>query len=428
MRQDAGRPLADRGAAAQVGPPPVAGRPSGRKLLLAGAALALTFAGCAEKLDRIPARGEVAGAAIETTVDAEVARYYLESYLPGQRTRPELDRALEASFGELPEEPTAAAYRRLAIRFSSDLASLHLIEALAARPANARAQARFRSELARLGALNDAGRRACVAAFELPEILFAPGWLYRSQLGTGADFARQRALLARLEVESRLLPVIENGTVEANARIIAEQIRGRAAGARPVILVSASKGGPEVAHALGAVLRPEETAAILAWVNVGGLLKGAPLADWASVWPRRWLARLYYWWQGLDPADSIESLTTERSRARFESERIPGHVLILNFVGIPLAGDLSPGAEFGYRRTLASGPNDGLTPIVDEIAHGGLTIVAPGLDHYYRDPELDLKTLALALTVVLELGRPVPASCQARAGAAAPSAAIAAAS
>ena len=65
---------------------------------------------------------------------------------------------------------------------------------------------------------------------------------------------------------------------------------------------------------------------------------------------------------------------------------------------------------------------------MDETAHGGLTIVQPGLDHYYRDPELDLKTLALALTVMLELGRSVPAACQPRSAAAAPMAAIASAS
>ena len=58
---------------------------------------------------------------------------------------------------------------------------------------------------------------------------------------------------------------------------------------------------------------------------------------------------------------------------------------------------------------------------------GHLARVQPGLDHYYRDLELDLKTLALALTVMLELGRPLPAACQPR-SAAAPMAAIASAS
>ena len=33
------------------------------------------------------------------------------------------------------------------------------------------------------------------------------------------------------------------------------------------------------------------------------------------------------------------------------------------------------------------GPNDGLTPLIDVLAHGGRTIVQLGLDHYYRDPK-----------------------------------------
>ena len=65
---------------------------------------------------------------------------------------------------------------------------------------------------------------------------------------------------------------------------------------------------------------------------------------------------------------------------------------------------------------------------MDETAHGGLTIVQPGLDHYYRDPELDLKTLALALTVMLELGQSAAGRLSAAIRGAAPMAAIASAS
>jgi hypothetical protein len=374
--------------------------------------LALAVAGCAGDLARIPAQGQIDGTAVETTVDAPVVRYYLENYLPGRRTEPELDRALDRSLAELPQAPTRAAYQRLAERFSVDLATLHLLQVLAEQPANARTQALFEAQLARLRVLDEAGRRACVAAYDLPTVLFAPGWFYRSQPGTGADFGRQRALLDRLGIQTELMPVVDNGTVEQNARIIAEEIRTFDAAGRPVILVSVSKGGPEVAHALGALLTPDETRAVEAWVNVGGLLKGAPLADWASVWPRSWLTRLYYWWQGQDPGDSIASLRSERSAARFAQETIPEHILILNFVGIPLSGDISPGDQFAYRHTSAAGPNDGLAPIADEVAHGGVTIVQVGLDHYFLDPEIDLKTLAMALTVMLELGRSAPAACQ----------------
>jgi hypothetical protein len=383
-------------------------------LLALGIGLALP--GCAQDWARLPAQGELQGHPIETTVDAEIARYYLENYLPGRRTEPALDRRIEQAIAGLPEPPGREAFQDLSETLSVDLATMHLVAVLSEDPANARARSRFRRELERLRALSAAGGgrlEACVRASGLPKVAFAPGWFYRSNPGTGADFARQRALLERLGVDVRLIPVIENGTVERNATIVAEEIRQLERAGEPVILVSASKGGPEVAQALGDVLEPEETRTVLAWINVGGLLKGAPLADWASGWPRSWLAGLYYRYQGLDPGASIASLTTARSRARLARQTMPEHILIVNFVGVPLSGHISPGAEFGYARTRKVGPNDGLTAIVDEMAHGGMTILQTGLDHYYRDPQLDLKTLALALLVTRELGRPLPEPCAA---------------
>jgi hypothetical protein len=371
-------------------------------------------AGCAPDWARIPAKGEIHGHRIDTTVDAEIARYYLEHYVAGRRTEPDLDRRIEAGLAGLPEEPNREDFRKLAEAVSVDLATLRLIEVLSKDATNAKAKALFLRELGRIRDLKgEPGRRleACIEGFELPMLLFAPGWFYESNPGSGADFARQRALLGRLGVDTRLIPVLENGTVEENAAIIAEEIRRFDETERPVILISASKGGPEVAHALGHVLGDGETGVVRAWINAGGLLKGAPLADWASVSPRSWLAELYYWYQGLDPGESIASLTMERSRARLAEQTIPEHVRIVNFVGVPLSGHISPGAEFGYARTRTAGPNDGLTAIMDELAHGGPAILQVGLDHYYRDPELDLKTLALALTVMIDLGRPPPEAC-----------------
>ena len=42
----------------------------------------------------------------------------------------------------------------------------------------------------------------------------------------------------------------------------------------------------------------------------------------------------------LDPADT-ENIKTERSRRRFESFRIPKHVLVVNYFGIPVSGSIS---------------------------------------------------------------------------------------
>jgi hypothetical protein len=378
----------------------------------------LLLAGCSERVAQIPARGMVAGQPVATMVDDPLARYYLERAEPGQARDPQLDRRLEAAFARIPDGvPTGAELAWLSRELSTDVATLYMIERLAGRPENARLQEAFTDHLGRVRALEAAGAGAlgaCVAALDLPTVWFVPGWFYRSNPETGADFHRQRALFARLGIAHRLVPLVENGTIETNAAIIAAELRALDPARDRVMLVSASKGGPEVAYAVGALLSPVETRPVEAWINVGGPLRGSPLADWATSWPIAWLAPLYFAYvEERDPGESVASLTTARSAARLAREAIAEHVMIINFLGVPLSGQISPAAEFGYGMMRPLGPNDGLTPLIDVLAHGGRTIVQVGLDHYYRDPELDLKTLALALTVATELGSELPPRCRA---------------
>jgi hypothetical protein len=41
----------------------------------------------------------------------------------------------------------------------------------------------------------------------------------------------------------------------------------------------------------------------------------------------------------------------------------------------------------------------------DELLAGGVTIIEPGLDHFYRDPDINEKSLALANITVENLKR-----------------------
>jgi hypothetical protein len=378
---------------------------------------ALLVTACTERFEQIPAQGKVGGHVVATTVDDPLAKYYLERDQPGRARDPELDRRLEEAFARLAEGvPTRDELGWLGRELSTDLATLYLIERLGEVPEHDRLQDVFEGHLARVGIMAAAGSaelRACVQALALPVVWFAPGWFYEGTPETGADFHRQRALFERLGIEHRLVPVVENGTIETNAAIIADEVRALDPARDRVMLVSASKGGPEVAHAIGHLLSPAETRPVEAWVNVGGPLRGSPLADWATSWPIAWLAPLYFAYvEGRDPGDSVASLTTAQSSTRLAHEDIPEHVLIINFIGVPLSGHISKASEFGYARMRPLGPNDGLTPVIDVLAHGGGAIVQVGLDHYYRDPELDLKTLALALTVVTELGGQLPPQCR----------------
>jgi hypothetical protein len=45
-----------------------------------------------------------------------------------------------------------------------------------------------------------------------------------------------------------------------------------------------------------------------------------------------------------------------------------------------------------------------MTLLADELVPGSHVILEPGLDHFYRDPDINLKALALASLVMREIG------------------------
>ncbi len=53
--------------------------------------LSCLFLGACSSIAKIPAKGEFFGEDIETTVDSDMARYYLESYLQGKNENRDMD-------------------------------------------------------------------------------------------------------------------------------------------------------------------------------------------------------------------------------------------------------------------------------------------------------------------------------------------------
>jgi hypothetical protein len=373
--------------------------PAGRAAPIVLIALCL---GCAHLYPAIAARGQIAQQPIETTVDSEAARYFLEHYLQNDRQQPKWD----AAFDSLPSSPQATLPDRdflaqLSARFSPDFASLYLAQRLAQEKVSRPIRALFERELAAI-------RRARTTADRQPptrySLLFVPGWDYAHTAAiTGADFARPRRLLASVGFDNRLIEVPSNGSVETNAAAVARTLRDYAGSGRKLIVVSTSSAGPAVAQALGEILADENLCHVHAWLNIGGLLRGTAIADHYMRWPRRWWSRLYAWLQGW-PWEAIESMSVAPSRERFARLRLPAHVLTINYVGIALSGSVTSLARDNYTVLRSGGPNDGLTYAVDALVPDTATIVALGRDHYLaEDPELDLKTLALARTLVTAL-------------------------
>jgi hypothetical protein len=229
--------------------------------------------------------------------------------------------------------------------------------------------------------------------------LLVPGWRYRVNVETGADLARPRAVLERLGFATELVPLDENGTIEANARALADAIARHEAGGRTLILVSTSKGGAEAHLALDLARRSEGAGHVAGWVNIGGLLNGSAIADYWAAWPQRWLAAIAFAFQGFGIA-SIDSMTTETSRARFAAAALPAHVLVVNYVAVPMSWEVTSPSQGGYMTLAEHGPNDGLTLLADAIVPQGVTVLARGLDHFYAAPDLDERIAAMARTLV----------------------------
>jgi hypothetical protein len=338
-------------------------------------------------------RGSVGGQTFETRVDSEVARYYLGNYLAGQRSDAELDeridRVYQSADGKLPDRNDL---KHLSDEFSVDFAALYLADQIARAPVNRH----FRNVFDQAYDYTRKARRE--GGLTLPpaaadyEVLFVPTYLYKRFTFTGADFAAPRAALQRVGFTCHFVETDEVGAVESNADLVIAAIRARAQSGRRLIVVSASKSGPEVALALTR-LGPAESRHVAAWINTVGALQGSPMAD-ERLGPEIDLIL------GRPDAVGRESMMTARSRQRFESFRIPEHVLVVNYFGIPVSGSISFLARRGFFPLRKYGPNDGVLLLSDMIFPGGVTLAELGSDHFLLNDHLDVTAVALALTVI----------------------------
>jgi hypothetical protein len=200
-----------------------------------------------------------------------------------------------------------------------------------------------------------------------------------------------------------LVPLDENGTVEANGAALAAELERLAGDGRRLVLVSTSKGGPETLLALDRLARSGGAGHVAAWVNIGGLLNGTALADYWIGWSQRWIAALGFAVFLGHGTEAIPSMATAPRRARFAELRVPPGVLVVNYIGAPLTTDLRPDVWGDWEVIAPQGPNDALTLLADAIVPQGITVVERGLDHYFAAPDLDRRIAALTTVLVGEL-------------------------
>jgi hypothetical protein len=353
----------------------------------------LLLSACAAGL---PVQGSVGGQTIQTRVDSEVARYYLGNYLAGERTDPALnariDRVYQSANGNLPDREEL---KRLSDEFSVDFAALYFADQVAHIPINRRFRRAFDQAYEYAYKAFPEGRVKLSTDYE---VLFVPTYLYKRFFSVGADMAVPRTALKEVGLACHFVETDDDGAVEANADLVAAAIRARAQSGRRLIIISASKSGPEVALAL-TKMGPTETRHVAAWINAMGALQGTPLVD------DRLFPDLELLMGKVDPAGT-ESMSTPRSKQRFKSFRVPEHVLVVNYFGVPVIGSVSFFGRTSYMPLRKYGPNDGTVLLPDMIFPGGVTLTELGSDHFMRRKPLDVVTVALAITVINWLEHP----------------------
>ena len=342
-------------------------------------------------------RGSIGGQAIDTRVDAEVARYYLASYLAGQRNNPALDGRIADTYKSSRRGlPDRAELKRLSEEFSVDFSATYLADRIAGVAENRRFRELFEENRRAFGQK----RLILPANAAAYEVIFVPTYLYKRLPITGGDFAVPKKALQRVGLPYHFVETVEDGAVETNAEIVAAAIGARAQSGRRLILVSASKSGPEVALALTR-LGGAATGHVVAWINTVGALQGTPLAD------ERLLPEVEDLVGAVNVA-GMQSLMTEPSRRRSLSFRVPDHILVVNYFGIPLSGSVSSWARPGFAPLSKHGPNDGILLLSDMIFPGAITVAELGLDHFLLDRNLDAATVGL-VTTVMDWTRALPA-------------------
>lgn len=364
------------------------------------------FLGACSTIPKIPAKGAFFEQRVETTVDSEIARYYLESYLQRKNENRDMDEKISALYSSHGKSvPSREELKEISQAFSVDFAALFLADRLLSNECNKELNQLFERYL-KNGTAVDANNSSSY------QILFVPGWDYvKNGQTTGADFAKPRELATKSGFENYLVTLPPTGSVEEGANVLAAEITRRNRSGKNILLVGTSSAGPVIHLALGELLDEKELRSIKTWLNLGGILRGTPFIDYFEKRPQRWLFNFYIWVKGFEK-EAILSMGTARSRRRFSSLHLDSDIVVINYMGIPLSGQLSQYSGTGYRMLRSDGPNDGLALLTDEIAPGSLTVVALGSDHFLaEDQEIDKKTIALMKLIVTYSNKAITIGC-----------------
>lgn len=234
-------------------------------------------------------------------------------------------------------------------------------------------------------------------------LLLVPGLYYkeRPELGGDGDLVLQAARACGFE--ARRVPTLSLGTVQDNAKILAEALR--ACSDAPVLVASLSVGALQVRHLL-AGLGPDAPPPFRGWLNLGGTPSGAhAIARTLNTSTRRMAGRLLAKLQGL-PFAAVE-------------ESLPGHPLWQNSfpslrglravtaLPIPMESQVQKPLQARFAELKEQGPTDGMVLLAQSIPPGEVYPLW-GCDHLLRTSSAGEAIYRLLRWFRVELQSPAP--------------------
>jgi hypothetical protein len=334
--------------------------------------------------------GTLFGQSLSTSVDNDLAKRMLTNPLDSQV----LDLYKNYDQKPLTTETLAA----IAEKYSMDVATFYFLQKTYQTKENKAVQDKYQRFLAQ--------QHAQILSPEMAQLqdnylVFIPGIAYKEDTTTGADFATQRRLLSKNNVKNELIETGEWDLSGPNAEIIAARLKILNKIHKKIVVVSASKGSLELAIALGKLMQPEDTESIKTWISICGIIRGSPVADIHLSGPKSWYAGALLWTKGQN-LDFLKDLSYDFRKRDYKNLDFPKHLKIVQLIAAPLATQISKEISGRYTSMLDLGPNDGVTPLIDELIDNGTIVVELGLDHYFRDPHIEKKTMALALAAIAD--------------------------
>jgi hypothetical protein len=221
-----------------------------------------------------------------------------------------------------------------------------------------------------------------------------PGAFYKEYAVTGADGQRVLDAAAKQGLRAERIPLHSFGSLADNARILCDWLTQHSDD--EIVLVSLSKGGTDLQHALGL---PEAAALfhkVALWINVSGIVQGTALANWLLGQTFRSLCvRVFAWWRGY-PFHVLHQI---RRAEKVDDATWPRHLRIVHLIGFPMRRHLhNPWAERAHRRLEPWGPNDGGGILLaDAVRWPGTLIPLWGADHYLPEESCGVAPLIIRL-------------------------------